>query len=332
MPNYSRIRALVQSTVWLIEPQRGQVMADAFFERLEAGPRREPFLSADELQHNKDRAVVRHYPMAPASGGRSQQQVAVIPMFGAILPRGDAMAEISGGGAVNLMRFQQEFTAAANDPGVGVIVLEFDSPGGDVTLVPETAEIIKAARRADRPIIAMANTMACSAAYWLACACDEISVTPTGMVGSIGVFQLHQNMQKRAEMEGMKFTYIFEGPRKIEGNPFEEMGDAARASFQKSCRTIYDAFTADVAKLRGAKLAHVQADPEAGGKSFGGGRAYRAIQLDEMGLIGRGGMADRIETMPQLMARLTSKGGGANGGGKRRGARASIARHRLALM
>lgn len=309
MPSYDRIASLVQNSIWLIEPNRGRQIADAFINRLGAGAARPgQFLTEAELEANRTRARVQRVPMPPQGKNERMRDLAVIPMIGAIMPRGDAMQDMSGGGAVNLTRFQNEFMNAANDGSVGAILLEIDSPGGQVDLVSETANMIRSQRKSGRPIVAIANTMAASAAYWIAAAADELVVTPSGMVGSIGVFQMHQNLEGAAAMQGIQVEYISEGPRKVEGNPFGPMDDVARAAFQADVRSAYEQFTNDVAAFRGASVATVRADPEGSSeKSFGGGRAYSAGQLKNMGLIGKGGMVDRVATMQDTIARLMGR-------------------------
>lgn len=306
--SYERIVALVNSSVWFIEPRRGQAIAEAFVNRLEHGPRVGQFLTEGERDENRTRARVNRVPMPPKGRSGQVKDIAVIPLIGAILPRGDAMEEMSGGGAVNLTRFQREFEAAAMDESVGAIVLEIDSPGGQVDMVQETAALIRSHSKQGRPIVAVSNTMAASAAYWIAAAADELVVAPSGVVGSIGVFQLHQNLEGAAQLKGIVPTYIYEGPRKIEGNPFEPMGTAAKDAFQAEVRAYYEQFTNDVAAFRGVTARVVRADPEGSSeKHFGGGRAYSAPQLKSMGLIGPGGMADRIATMPETLNRLMGR-------------------------
>lgn len=322
MPDYSRLTSLVNSSVWFIEPRRGAQIADAFLMRLDAGAATPgSFLSELEREANDIRGKVQRVPMPPRGKSGRVQDIAIIPMVGAIMPRGDAMSDMSGGGAVNLTRFQREFEMVANDQSVGAIVLEVDSPGGQVDLVPETAALIRRHRKAGRPIVAVANTMAASAAYWIAAAADELVVSPSGVVGSIGVFQLHQNLEGAAALQGIVPQYIYEGPRKVEGNPFAPLDDAARGAFQAEVRAYYEQFTNDVAAFRGVGVRTVRADPEGStDKTFGGGRAYSASQLKALGLIGAGGMADRVATLQDTLNRLMG-----------RSARASTNKARLAL-
>ena len=74
------------------------------------------------------------------------------------------------------------FQQADQDPNVRAILLDIDSPGGSVEMVAEAAAMIAAAPKS---VTAIANTMAGSAAYYLASQADEVVVTPSGMVGSI---------------------------------------------------------------------------------------------------------------------------------------------------
>ena len=240
--------------------------------------------------------------------------VHVLRLHGTVMPRANLMTEMSG--ACAMSRFQTEFRQAADDPNAAAIVIEIDSPGGLVDQVPETAAMIYGARRANRPIIAVANTLAASAAYWLAAACDEIVVTPSGMVGSIGVYLMHDDMSAYLEAEGINRTFISEGPRKVEGNPFQPLDDEARAALQAEVRYTYGLFTSDVAKFRGVPASVVRADPESSDKHFGGGRIYHAKEAVRLG------MADRIATFQDTVMRAASG---------RRSRRADLAGYRLSF-
>lgn len=75
----------------------------------------------------------------------------------------------------------EEIKAAAGN--IDEVIFVFDSPGGDVQGCHETAELIKSL-----PVetVAYVKGMCCSAAYYLASACDQVIVTETALVGSIG--------------------------------------------------------------------------------------------------------------------------------------------------
>lgn len=189
-------------------------------------------------------------------------------------------------------------------------------------MVQETAAKIFAARRADRPIIAVANHMAASAAYWLASAADQIVTPASGDVGSIGVYTMHDDLTGALEQAGVARSMIFEGPRKVEGHPYGPLEEDARRALQDSVAETYAAFTSDVARFRGVAASVVRADPVTSEAHYGGGRVYsgkRALRL---------GMIDRVATMDEVLADLAQ--------GRRmprRGARrAALRRRRMALI
>ncbi|MGR9427730.1 S49 family peptidase [Rhizobium leguminosarum] len=279
------------SKAWFIEPSKAEEIIGMLELRAALGPRAEAYRESAESR---------------SSQGTTSGPVDILNLFGTICSRATALDDVSQQ-AVSLDRFQREFQAAAARPNNAGIVLNFDSPGGTADLVPETVAMIRKARRSSRPIVAIANTYAASAAYWLACACDEIVVTPSGEVGSIGVYMVHQDLSKAAEKEGVRITFVKEGPRKTEGNRFEPLSEEARSALQERVRDCYDMFVADVARARRVSPSVVRADPEKDKKHFGGGRMYGAKKAVELG------MADRVATLDETVARLKSlKAAGVN--------------------
>src|SRR5207302_11309430 len=123
--------------------------------------------------------------------------------------------------------FGQEFDAAIADPNVSAVVLDTDCPGGSAAGTPELASKIRAAR-GKKPIIAVANALMASAAYWIASAADEIVATPSADVGSVGGYQAHLDQSQALEKEGLKVTFIQEPALKTAGNPYEPLRSAAR--------------------------------------------------------------------------------------------------------
>jgi signal peptide peptidase SppA len=179
---------------------------------------------------------------------------------------------------------------------VSAVVLDIDSPGGTVAGVTELAAEIRAARGGSKPIVAAANTLAASAAYWLASQADEVVVSPSGSVGSIGVYAVHQEVSRMLDEMGVGTTIISAGPHKTEGNEFEPLTDEARADIQSRVDVSYASFVADVAAGRGVTAEQVEAD-------FGGGRVLTARKAQSAGMV------DRVETLAQTVARLGTAGG-----------------------
>ena len=188
----------------------------------------------------------------PVTGG-----VAVLSLRGLITPKPSLMSLLFGGGGGGLMGFRASLREVLGNDDITGIVIDVDSPGGLVDLVPETADELRAA---GKPTVAVANTMAASAAYWIASAADELVVTPSGDVGSIGVFMVHDDWSGFNERLGVQPTYIYAGQYKTEGNPDEPLTDEAKAEFQREVDEIYDTFVGAVAKGRGVKAAVARGD------------------------------------------------------------------------
>jgi signal peptide peptidase SppA len=222
---------------------------------------------------------------APSTGGA----VAIIPLVGVLTPRPSLLSMLFGGGG-GLQAFREDLAAAVNDPRIETIVLNVDSPGGSSFLIPETAAEVRQAAESKR-VIAVANVRIASGAYWIASQADEIVVTPSGDVGSIGVLTMHEDVSKAEEMMGLKTTVISAGKYKAEGHPFEPLSDEARAELQKLVDDVYAMFVDDVAQGRGTTAEAVRS-------GYGQGRLQLANDAVASGL------ADRVDTIDSALEQL----------------------------
>jgi signal peptide peptidase SppA len=193
------------------------------------------------------------------------------------------------------------FRFALNDRGISSILFQIDSPGGAIDGVPEFADEIFAAR-GRKKIIAIANTMAASAAYWIASSAEELVVTPSGSLGSIGVFAVHEDLSKALDMAGVKVSLVSAGKYKVEGNPYEPLSHGARQNTQYQVNAFHQMFVQAVARGRNVSSLDVRT-------KFGEGRIVLAADAV------RARMADRVATLDQTLARL--------GVGNRKSARAA---------
>ena len=150
-------------------------------------------------------------------------------------------------------------------------------PFCDHRLAELATEIVKA--RAQKPVVAVANSLAASAAYWIGCSAGEFYVTPGGEVGSIGVWQAHFDYSKALEEEGVKPTLISAGKFKVEGNPYVPLDPEAQAFMQSRVDDYYNAFIKAVAKGRGVSVADVR-DGMGEGRVLGADAALAAKMVD----------------------------------------------------
>lgn len=175
--------------------------------------------------------------------------VAVIPIIGALVQRSDWMTNMSG--MMSYGSIERMVNAAMDDPMVSEIMLEFDSPGGEVAGAFDLADRMVALRGHGKTITAIAHEFAASAAYLIASTADEIVLPRTGAVGSIGVVAAHFDYSKAMEKRGVAVTYVYAGDKKVEGNPYQPLSESAKQDWQDEVDGIYRMFVETVAKNRG---------------------------------------------------------------------------------
>ena len=225
-----------------------------------------------------------------------QGTIALVPIHGMIAQRSSILDEFFGVSSLDSTR--AAIRVALADPNVRAILLDLDTPGGSVAGVTELAGEIRDARGQGKPIIAHANTLAASAGYWLASQADEVIVSPSGSVGSIGIIAIHQDVSRALDAEGITTTLIASGQFKTEGNPFEPLTDEAKGHLQERSDAHYAQFVADVAKARGTTAENVRS-------TYGQGRIVMARQALAAGMV------DRVEPFDATIARLSKANGGA---------------------
>ena len=173
----------------------------------------ELFGSALIAAQNERRARARvEIEAALTAAGRSPTSVAVIPLVGSLWSRG----------AWGMEGFRANLAQAVNDPECGAIVLDVDSPGGSYAGTPETANAVRDAN-AVKPVTAFVNSLAASAAYFIASQAGSVVMTPSAEVGSIGCVLVHMDLSKMLDEAGITPTIIRSSPHKAEGNPYEPL-------------------------------------------------------------------------------------------------------------
>lgn len=195
-----------------------------------------------------------------------------------------------------------EVATFAAAPSVEGIVLELDTPGGEVFGMPEAFAAIRAAAR-QKPVIAYANSIAASGGYYLGAAADEFFVNPSARVGSIGVFALYVDQSRWLDSEGEKWTFISASNDNMLRKPAQALYDEASVSLQIDVERYHDLFVHDVARGREVSLEKVHA-------GFGGGRMLSARVAREKRMVDTiGSLDDAIARAAQLgRARRESSG------------------------
>jgi signal peptide peptidase SppA len=256
----------IAASAWAIVPERGLELLAALELRG----------SGVAVNFEAARSISR----APVAGGKG---VAVIPLYGPLAQRGALCG-------TSVQDFMATLSAAMSDPNIAAVVLDVDSPGGNTYGIDEASSAMYA-MRGSKPLIAVANSVMASAAYWLASAADEVVVTPGGDVGSIGVYAVHTDQSGAAAQKGVTNTIISAGKYKAEHSPFGPLTEESKASLQKMVDEKYGMFTAAVARNR-------RTSPDVVGRGYGEGRTVGAKEAVAVGL------ADRVGTLDETLARL----------------------------
>lgn len=245
---------------------------------------RKPVEFVEVINHGVDTAQVRSNVDGGAVDPEAEKKwmVAVVPIIGVITRYGDACSY----GTEDLGRWIKQ---CENEDEIGKIVLDIDSPGGDVNGIETLGNIIK---NCSKPVDAYVKASCYSGAYWLASQCRHIYLEPgviTG-TGSIGVYGVHQDLQTYERENGVKFTMVRArtSPNKAKGNPFEALDEATLNEWQDRLDAIHARFKGVVKAGRGNKI------DKAAFKYLFDGKVFNAEESIKEGLADKIGSRDEL--------------------------------------
>lgn len=243
----------------LIHPQKAEVIVAALAERLGIsqftringdvfvlGPQ-----AFDQEQENESRPV-RSYE---TNGYDVEMGVARIDIEGTLVHKWGSLRPYSG--MMGYDGIRENFVMAMNDPDVRAIWLDIDSPGGEVNGCFDLVDTMYAAR-GRKPVWAMLNESAFSAAYAIASAADRVTVPRTGGTGSIGVIWMHADLSEAIKGCGIKVTVFTHGARKADGWPEVPLSEEARKRFQSEIDYLGGLFDETVARNRGLPVSKIR--------------------------------------------------------------------------
>ena len=235
-----------------------------------------------------DKLALRHGGEAPA---RQRGATAIIPIMGPLRRRPSLLMQLFGmTEASTYQGIGRNLADALADREVKNILLVIDSPGGSAMGVEELGNDIARAGKI-KPVTAIADGLAASAAFWLGTQATRFVATPSGELGGIGVFLLHVDASRMVDSAGLTPTFLFSdvSPFKVEGNPLEPLTEDARNFLQGEVNTIGRNFVRAVA--RGRKVTESTVTT-----LFGGGRVLLASAARRVGMV------DEIQTFDQALS------------------------------
>ncbi|EED0863930.1 S49 family peptidase [Escherichia coli] len=187
----------------------------------------------------------------PARVYRVVNGIAVLPVTGTLVHRLGGMRPFSGmTGYDGIVACLQQAMA---DSQVRGVLLDIDSPGGQAAGAFDCADMIYRLRQ-QKPVWALCNDTACSAAMLLASACSRRLVTQTSRIGSIGVMMSHVSYAGHLAQAGVDITLIYSGTHKVDGNQFEALPAEVRQDMQQRIDAARRMFAEKVAMFTGLSV------------------------------------------------------------------------------
>ena len=272
MSKFSHLSSLVFNKPLMVTQDYAETIAVVLSDRLN--------LDVEGLQIKSDAKDQRE--------ATTNKGVAVIPIIGSMSHRATGIEAMSG--MTSYATLQKQFEAAFNDPNVGSILMDIDSPGGSVAGAFDFRDYLMS-KKGTKPVYALARDAMCSAAYLIGSTADKVYATQTARVGSIGVVAMHTDASGKMEKEGLKPTFISAGKFKTAGNPYEALEGEKLKYLQDSVDESYDMFINAVADARGIDKKVIR-DTEA--RVYGG---KKAVEI---------GLADGIRTYENVLAEMSA--------------------------
>lgn len=279
--NYSRILQCVYNEPWAVLPATHETIQQVLAERLRGE-------SVNRLQaprnHFNAAALELNPPRARTSRVYRRGQMAYVPVAG-IIGKNLSMMEMMCGG-YSIDQLAADVDEVAGDSSIQNVLFDFDSPGGRVQGIPETARMVAQLGKS-KDTYAFTADLAASAAYWLYSQANHRYMTETAALGSVGVIVVHLDRTKQLEMQGVNATIIKAGDHKGAGLPGNPLSAEQIQMIQDQVNMIYGMMVADI------KRAHAGiSDKSLQGQVFLGKQVIDAKMAD--GFTSLGALVERL--------------------------------------
>ncbi len=161
-------------------------------------------------------------------------------------------------GACDVNKVYSQIQEAGDDPTIDKILLCFNSPGGETSMIEELGQLISEVSQ-KKLVIAYVQGVCASAAYWLCSQANSVVTIKSARLGSIGVYSLLIDQSEKMEKEGVKVNAIIskKSPMKLAGAPFKPLTDEERAMFQEQVEKTDSKFREAVLSKRDIKSEHM---------------------------------------------------------------------------
>ncbi|MBB1489392.1 S49 family peptidase [Oceanospirillum sediminis] len=262
MNNFPHLSARVLNQPLLLEPGYARVFFSALADRLgiarltdaegEVLTGQKIHLPSSEFRAEHEPAEERYRPYELVKGA------AVLPVSGSLRHKYGYVHSYSG--STGYDGIIHRAADAFSDPDVKGVLMDMDTPGGEVAGCFDTAQTLRQmADQSGKPLWALCCDMNCSAGMALASAAHRRLITQTGVAGSVGVVMAHTNYGQLMDKAGIEVTLIHSGANKVAGNPYQSLSEQVLADFQSSTDQLRLEFAQLVAGFTGLSVEAVLA-------------------------------------------------------------------------
>ena len=253
MKNFPQIAARIFNKPLLLEPGYAQIFFGALSERMNIKSLID--INGKELSQGelKEKAV-NYEGRSTGNVYRMVGDIAIIPVQGSLTHNLGTLHPYSG--MTGYDGIEAKLNIAMNDDDVKGVLLDIDSPGGEVSGCFDLSDTIYSLRDT-KPIWSVSNEFAASAAFAISSATSRIIVPRTAEVGSVGVLTAHVDQSKLLKARGVKVTLIYSGQHKVDGNPYSELSTSVKKQKQAEIDSIRELFVQTVARNRNVSYEHV---------------------------------------------------------------------------
>jgi len=176
-------------------------------------------------------------------------RTAIVTMSGVVTKKAPPM--LCGPKLIDLAALDMVLDEIEADPSIETVVFDMNSPGGVMIGLEESAGRLRELSTGGKRLVAYTDIQMCSAAYFLAAACDEIYAAPSAAIGSIGVYVAGLDDSRAWEMEGLELILAKSGSLKAMGHPGKSWTEEERAWLQNMADVAGQEFRAHVSARRG---------------------------------------------------------------------------------
>ena len=180
---------------------------------------------------------------------KGSKTIGIVPICGILIKGQVSDEDTSQYNICNIDEVSDMLDDLASDDNVSDIVLYINSPGGEITGIPELARKISEIDLI-KPVYAWTETMSCSAAYWLQSQARILGMTPSSEIGNVGVFLTVESSVEAFAKAGIKVEAFSVGEYKLMGHNFHDLTEPEKIILQKSVVDTYTEFTSAILEKR----------------------------------------------------------------------------------